>query len=260
MGVLNANDDSFYKQSHFTNADALKKINTMIEEGSDIIDIGAVSSRPGSVGISEEEELLRLKEIVNLIYTNKLYEKNDFSLDTYSPLCATYALDRGFKIINDITGLADDKVCELVSSHQAQVIIMHMQGTPQTMQENPHYEDVLTDVESFFKERIEKARAFGIKDIVLDVGIGFGKSLEHNLQLIKHLSHFQKLHLPLLIGASRKSMIDKIIPANPSDRLAGTLALHLKAVEEGASIVRCHDVKEHFQALKIMEVLDKTTI
>jgi dihydropteroate synthase len=260
MGVLNANDDSFYKESRFSNSDAIKRVEQLIEEGADIIDIGAVSSRPGSDKVPAKEELSRIKPIIDTLYKQKLYEKTIFSLDSYEPLVVEYALTHGFKIINDITALEDDEVCKLVASHQAKVVMMHMQGTPQTMQKNPHYEDVLTDVEDFFIRRIEKAEKFGIKDIVLDVGIGFGKTLEHNLQLIKHLSHFKKFQLPILIGASRKSMIDNITPTPPHERLAGTLALHLKAVEEGASIVRCHDVKEHFQALKVVEALDSTIV
>jgi dihydropteroate synthase len=171
-----------------------------------------------------------------------------------------YALDHGFSIVNDITGLENDKVAKLASKYSATVVIMHMQKSPKDMQVNPHYENLLTDIEEFFKDRVEKAESFGVNDIVLDVGIGFGKTLDHNLQLIKHLSHFQKFNLPILIGASRKSMIDMIIPTPIEDRLSGTLVLHLKAVEEGASIVRCHDVKEHVQALKVFEALRSTTL
>jgi len=260
MGVLNANDDSFYKDSRFNSSDAAFKIEQMIEEGADIVDIGAVSSRPGSEKVSADEELSRVKKIIDTVYEKKLYQKVKFSLDSYEPKVLEYALDHGFSIVNDITGLSNDAVAKLASSYNATVVIMHMQGSPKDMQKNPNYENVLVDIEEFFYKRIEKAVSFGIKDIVLDVGIGFGKTLEHNLMLIKHLSHFQKFDLPILIGASRKSMIDMITSSSVEERLSGTLVLHLKAVEEGASIVRCHDVKEHKQALKVFEALRETTI
>jgi len=152
--------------------------------------------------------------------------------------------------------LQNDAVCKLCAQYDATAVIMHMQGTPQTMQANPEYENVLSDVYSFFGERIAKADSFGIKDVVLDVGIGFGKTLEHNLLLMKHLENFLRLNKPILVGASRKSMIDKIYPASVEERLAGTLALHLESVKNGATILRVHDVKEHVQAMKIKEAFD----
>ena len=260
MGVLNANDDSFYKSSRFEGKSAVLRVEQMIEEGADIIDIGAVSSRPGSDIVDAKEELRRISPIIDAIYKQKLYEKTVFSLDSYQPLVLEYALERGFKIVNDITGLENDEVAKIVAKYEAKVVIMHMKGTPQDMQKNPHYENLLLDVEAFFEKRVQKAHDFGINDIVLDVGIGFGKTLEHNLQLIKHLSHFQKFALPLLVGASRKSMIDAISPSSADERLAGTLALHLKALDEGASIIRCHDVKEHKQAFDVSDALRGTLL
>lgn len=258
MGVLNANDDSFFKASRFKATEARVKIEKMIEEGADIIDIGGVSSRPNASVVSVAEELARVENIYALIAEEKLYEKVQFSCDSYAPSVIEKALDSGFSIVNDITGLADDAVCKLCASYDAQAVIMHMQGTPQTMQNNPHYESVLNDIKSFFEQRIAKAESFGVKDIVLDVGIGFGKTLADNLQLIKHLEHFLHLEKPLLVGASRKSMIDKIFPSVSEDRLAGTLALHLEALKNGASILRVHDVYEHKQALSVYEALAVT--
>ena len=255
MGVMNANDDSFYSGSRFSAKDAVSKIEKMIEEGADIIDIGAVSSRPGSVSVSAEEELARLKPVIDALYEQKLYEKVQLSLDSYSASSVSYALERGFHIINDITGLADDEVCRLIGSFKAKAVIMHMQGTPQTMQKDPRYTNIFKEMEAFFVERIAKAESFDIKDIVLDVGIGFGKSLEDNLALIHHLGHFKKLHKDILIGASRKSMIDKIAPSSVEERLPGTLAIHLKAYENGACIIRTHDVKEHAQAFKVHQAI-----
>lgn len=255
MGVLNANDDSFYEGSRFTGSSALRAIEQMIEEGAEIIDIGAVSSRPGSEPVTENEELERIRPIVDAIYDQKLYESVRFSADTYMPRVAEYVLNRGFSIINDITGFENDELCRVTAEFGATGVMMHMQGTPQTMQEQPHYDHLLTEITEFFEARLERMEKFGIKDVVLDVGIGFGKTLEHNLQLIAHMGHFLKLGHPLLIGASRKSMIDRIIPTPTEERLPGTLAIHLKAVENGAEIVRTHDVKAHRQALAVAEAI-----
>ena len=256
MGVLNANDDSFFQDSRFNSFEASLKIEKMIEDGANIIDIGAVSSRPGSLPVCEEVELERLKDIVDTIYSNKYYEKVDFSIDSYSPLVIDYVLNHGFKIVNDITGLENDEVCKIVAIYNAQVVIMHMQNNQTNMQDNPTYKNVILEIDDFFKERIEKAKSFGIEDIVLDVGIGFGKTLEHNLLLLKNLEHFKHFGYELLIGASRKSMINMITPCEIKDRLAGTLAIHLESLRNGASIIRCHDVKEHFQAIKVFEAIN----
>ena len=257
MGVVNANEDSFFEGSRFKGSEAVKYIKKMIEDGADIIDVGGVSSRPGSDVVSEDEEFERVKPIIDEVYKEKLYEKADFSLDSYSPKCLEYALDRGFKIVNDITALSNDEVAKITAKYEAKVVLMHMKGTPKDMQKNPIYDDVLLEVYQFFQKRIEKAKSFGIKDIVLDVGIGFGKKLEHNLLLLKHLECFLSFGYPLLVGASRKSMIDMITPSEVKERLPGTLALHLKAIQNGATIIRCHDVKEHFQALKVEEAFKR---
>ncbi|MDN5114904.1 dihydropteroate synthase [Aliarcobacter butzleri] len=256
MGVLNANEDSFFKNSRFDNSEACQRIEKMIEDGANIIDIGAVSSRPGSLPVSENIELDRLKDIVQTIYQNKYYEKVDFSIDSFSPKVIEYVLNHGFKIVNDITGLQNDEVCKLVSKYNAQAVIMHMQNNQTNMQNNPFYEDVIIEIDDFFTKRLEKVKSFGVKDIVLDVGIGFGKTLEHNLLLLKNLEHFKHFGYELLIGASRKSMIDKITPTEILDRLPGTLAIHLESIRNGASIIRCHDVKEHFQAIKVFEAIE----
>ena len=255
MGIINANDDSFFQKSRFKDVSALLKIEQMIEEGASIIDIGGVSSRPGSLHVSADEELSRIKPIVDALYAQKVYENTVLSIDSYEPNVISYVLERGFKIVNDITGLANDEVCKLCASYNAKAVIMHMQGKPEDMQRDPVYENVLYHVEDFFKERIEKAQNFGIKELILDVGIGFGKTLEHNIQLIKNLEHFLYLGYPLLVGASRKSMIDKISPSVTEQRLGGTLALHLKAVDNGASILRVHDVYEHIQAVHVRDAL-----
>lgn len=257
MGIINANDDSFYSVSRFDNASAISEIESMITNGATIIDIGAVSSRPNAVIVSPEEEMERVRAICDTIKSQKLYEKVTFSIDSYTPSVVEYALESGFKIINDITGANDDRLIELAVKYDAKLCIMHMQGTPQTMQKNPIYGDVMSEVNDFFEARIAKCEAFGLakENIILDIGIGFGKTLEHNITLIKNMRHFTKFGCQILAGASRKSMIDKIIPTPIEERLAGTLAIHLKALENGASIIRCHDVKEHKQAIDVYKTL-----
>lgn len=256
MGVLNANSDSFFENSRFSSSEASAKIEKMIEDGANIIDIGAVSSRPGSLAVSEDIEFERVKDIAKTIYENRYFEKVDFSIDSYSPKVIDYVLNCGFKIVNDITGLQNDEVCKLVAKYKAKAVIMHMQNNQTTMQDNPFYEDVILEIDDFFEQRVQKAKSFGIDDIVLDVGIGFGKTLEHNLLLLKNLEHFKHFGYELLIGASRKSMINAITPCKIEDRLSGTLAIHLQALQNGASIIRCHDVKEHFQAIKVFEAIN----
>lgn len=255
MGVINANSDSFYSGSRFIGQEAIVKIEQMINDGANIIDIGGVSSRPGSVAVSANEELARVKDILNLIKEKKLYKKATFSIDSYTPDVVEYALNSGFKIINDITGARDDRLIKLAIKYGAKLCIMHMQGTPESMQTNPIYENVVTEVDNFFATQIEKCEQFGLnrKEMILDVGIGFGKTLEHNLQLLKSHHHFTHFGCELLIGASRKSLIDKITPTPTQERLPGTLIIHTKAVERGASIVRCHDIKEHYQAFRVWE-------
>ncbi len=257
MGVANANEDSFFKGSRFVAEDTVTQCEKMIEEGASIIDIGAVSSRPGAEEVSVHKELERMKPICDMIYTEKLYDKATFSIDSYTPSVVEYALNRGFSLINDITGASNDDIIKLAVKHKAKLCIMHMQGTPQTMQKDPIYDDVMVEVSEFFEERIAKCEALGLspEHIILDVGIGFGKNLEHNATLIRNLTHFKHFGCELLIGASRKSMIDKIIPTSTVERLPGTLAIHLKAVENGASIIRCHDVAEHKQALAVFQAV-----
>ena len=255
MGVINANEDSFYKMSRFDESNVINKIESMVNDGANIIDIGAVSSRPGSISVSENEELKRIKPICDLIHQQNLQNRVTFSIDSYQPKVIEYALNKGFTIVNDITGLVDDNVAKITSSYDAKLVIMHMQKNPSNMQIEPKYENVILEISDFFEKQINKAQDFGVKEIVLDVGIGFGKTLEHNLTLLNNLEHFKKFGYELLIGASRKSMINNIVPTPIGDRLPGTLAIHLESIKKGASIIRCHDVKEHFQAIKVQEAI-----
>ena len=258
MGVLNANEDSFYAGSRFVGEAAVKRIGTMMEEGAQIIDIGGVSSRPGSEPVPVEVELSRVKPLCDAVRKHRLHERALFSIDSYTPEVVEYALQSGFGLVNDITGAWDERIIDLAVEHGAQLCIMHMQGTPRTMQQNPTYDDVTAEVDAFFAERIARCEARGLERerIILDVGIGFGKSLEHNLTLLRNHRNFLRHGCELLIGASRKSMIDRISPSPTEARLPGTLAIHLKAVENGATIVRCHDVAEHRQALAVWEAMN----
>jgi len=255
MGIINANDDSFFSGSRFQGNDAILKIKNMIKDGANIIDIGAVSSAPNSKIVDKDTELKRIKPICDIISKEKLYKKVTFSIDSYTPSVVKYALKSGFKIVNDITGLKNNKIAKLVAKYDATIVIMHMLGTPQTMQNNPTYDDVMIDIDKFFNKQIKKAKKYGIKNIILDVGIGFGKTLEHNLTLLQNLNHFTHFKYPILLGASRKSLIDKIIPTPTQDRLPGTLAIHLDGIKKGATIIRCHDVKEHKQAIEVQNAL-----
>jgi dihydropteroate synthase len=258
MGVLNANDDSFYAGSRFRGEAAVERIEAMIEEGAAIVDIGGVSSRPGSEPVSAEEELERVRPLCDAVREQRLHERALFSIDSYTPEVIRYALESGFGLVNDITGASDERVAALVAEYGAQLCLMHMQGTPRTMQKNPSYEDVTAEVDAFFAERIARCEALGLprERIILDVGIGFGKTLEHNLTLLRNHRTFLRHGCELLVGASRKSMIDRILPTPTEARLPGTLAIHLKAVANGATIVRCHDVAEHRQALAVWEAME----
>lgn len=253
MGILNVTPDSFYEESRVNEKNIIENINKIIEDGADYIDIGAQSTRPKAIQVGFEEENKRLKNIFKIIREQKLYENISFSIDSYYPEVMKNALDSGFNIINDITGLKNDETCKLAKSYKTKVVIMHMQNNPITMQNNPNYENVILEVDSFFKERIEKAESFNIEDIILDIGIGFGKTLNHNVELIKHLEHFTRFNYPLLVGASRKSLINDMHKSDTKDRLSGSISIHQKCLDNQASIIRCHDVMEHKQMMDVWE-------
>ena len=257
MAVLNINSDSFYPKSRFEARFAVEEARRMIDLGADIVDIGAVSSRPGSKSVQEEEELARLVPLLDAIEESGLSERALFSIDSHTPIVVEYALKRGFRLVNDIRGASDARLVELAVEYGARYCIMHMQGEPENMQKAPSYEDVTAEVGEFFEERIERCEKIGLKrdEIILDVGIGFGKSLQHNLMLLKNHKNFLRYGCELLVGASRKSMIDAIYPSPVEERLPGTIAIHLKAIENGASIVRCHDVAEHRQAIALWRAM-----
>lgn len=252
MGVLNFNEDSFNEASRTRLKDSVFKIEKMISDGAKYIDIGMVSSRPKSEKISSSDEFKRVKPVVDEIYRNKLFDKVSLSLDSYDETCLKYALDRGFKMINDIS--ANCSLAKLAMQFDAQYCLMHMKGTPKTMQDNVEDSDILDILDDFFKEKLKICEDFGAKKIFLDVGIGFGKTPRDNMILIKHLEHFLHFGYPLFIGANRKSLIDFYSKSSVEDRLPGSLFLHLKAFENGATIIRTHDVSEHVQMFKMMNI------
>ncbi|AJC93977.1 dihydropteroate synthase [Campylobacter volucris] len=260
MGVININEDSFNPQSRAKESEVLQKITQFIEQGADYIDIGAVSSRPKSVYCGKEEEFKRLKNTLDMIYQENLYNQCIFSLDSFDEYCLEYALDRGFKLINDISGLKNENLAKLALKYKATYMLMHMQNTPQNMQDDPHYEDVLAELDEFFAQKLAILERFGVKDVILDVGIGFGKSPWHNMMLIKHLEHFLHFEKELLIGASRKSVINAYFPSDVENRLAGSLYLHLEAFKNGASILRVHDIYDHKQMFELVKAMDELSL
>ncbi|MCX5776795.1 MAG: dihydropteroate synthase [Candidatus Firestonebacteria bacterium] len=258
MGVLNITPDSFSDGGiHFSEAGAVERALKMAEEGADIIDIGGESTRPGASKINYKEEMKRvlpaLKKIVKKI-------KIPISVDTYKYEVAKAALEEGAAIINDITGLAHSpKLAELTARANAGLIIMHIKGTPLNMQQQPKYKDVVKEIKNYLKKRAETGVEAGNKreSIIIDPGLGFGKTPEHNLIILKNLRDFVKLGYPVLIGASRKSFIGKILKTESNARLEGSLAVAVLAVKEGASIIRVHDVKETVRALRVAEAIMK---
>lgn len=255
MAIVNVTPDSFYASSRKDTQGAKDRIQALLTKEVGIIDIGGASSRPGSELIDSQSEIMRLKPIIEYIHTNKLYEKAEFSIDTYNPKTADYALSKGFTIINDISGFADEQMFEVAQKHKAKAILMHSKGTPKTMQNLTQYDDIFAEIDSFFAEKIEKCKAYNIQNIILDIGFGFAKTTQQNLALIKHLSHFLHFGFPLLVGASRKTTIGEITGRETQDRLAGSLALHLCALQNGASILRMHDEDSHIDMVKIYKAL-----
>ncbi|MFH2137566.1 MAG: dihydropteroate synthase [Candidatus Omnitrophota bacterium] len=258
MGVLNVTPDSFSDAGkYFDKEKALEHALRMEADGADIIDIGAESTRPGSSLVSPQQQLERIEEIVEVL-GKKL--RIPISIDTTYSVVAKRCLDLGAAIINDICALkSDPQMGKIIAQYKAGVILMHMQGTPQTMQDNPQYQDVIDDICKFFVEAKKRALSFGIEPerMAIDPGIGFGKTIEHNLQIIKFLSQFKVLGVPLLIGTSRKSFIGKILDVPVEERDFGTAASVAISVINGANIIRVHDVKKMKQVVKLSEEINK---
>lgn len=254
MGIINTSPNSFYTNSQQNSIDsALFKVEQMVQEGAIIIDIGGQSTKPNSLPITVEEELRRTVNVIEAI--KKKFSNLIISIDTYNATVASKAVEAGASIVNDISGGTFDKnMMATVANMNVPYVCMHIKGTPQTMQQNPIYDNVTQEVLSFFIDKINQAKQAGIKDVIIDVGFAFGKTIQHNFQLLKELSVFSILEKPILIGVSRKSTIYKTLGVTPEQALNGTTALHTICLLNGANILRVHDVKEAVECIKLFEM------
>ena len=256
MGILNITPDSFYKGSRYsTNEEILRAATQMLEDGADILDIGGYSSRPGAKDITVEEESNRVLKAVKLI--SRELPGTIISVDTFRADIARKAvIECGAHMINDISGGdADNNMFLIVEKLNVPYIMMHMKGNPRTMQNNPVYEDIVADILKWFGERIFKLKSEGVKDIIIDPGFGFGKTIDHNFELLRKLGDFSIAGLPVLVGISRKSMIWKTLDISADEALNGTTALNAIALFKGADILRVHDVKEAVQTIQLISKL-----
>jgi len=255
MGIINYTPDSYFADSRVKSIEqAVKKVESMINDGAVIIDIGAESTRPQSTPLTAEEEIGRLSIVLPCI--RKEFPKILISIDTYHAQTAKYAIDEGADIINDISsGLMDPEIITTVANAHIPYIAMHMQGTPSTMQINPHYNDVIEEINYFFSERLHILSDMGIHDIIIDPGFGFGKTIEHNYKILNHLKEFTIHNRPILVGLSRKSMIYKALDISPDNTLCPTSALNLQALINNADILRVHDVKEANYIIQLYNLL-----
>ncbi|MGI0406724.1 dihydropteroate synthase [Helicobacter himalayensis] len=249
MAILNVTPDSFYEESRKNSQQAIERVYELLELGVKFIDIGAASSRPGSEIIESSTEITRLKEICTEIKSQNLYKHALFSIDTYNPQTAAFALDSHFSIINDVSGFKHKDMARINASFGAIALLMHSKGTPKNMQQKAQYENLFSEIDAFFTQKIEEILSVGGKKIILDIGFGFAKTKEQNLALVSHLSHFKHFGYPLLLGASRKSTLGELTNKDAQNRLSATLALHLLGMQNGAEILRVHDEREHIDAL-----------
>ena len=260
MGILNITPDSFYSGSRYnTDDEILKAATRMLEDGADILDVGGYSSRPGAKDISTEEESNRVLKVIKLI--NREHPEAIISVDTFRAEIAKEAIvECGATIINDISGGdADINMFPVVRSLNVPYIMMHMKGDPRTMQNKPAYDDIVADILKWFGERIFKLKSAGVKDVIIDPGFGFGKTIEHNFELLRRLGDFSIAGLPVLVGISRKSMIWKTLNIDAEGALNGTTAMNAIALYNGADILRVHDVKEAVQTVKLIDKLRQKT-
>ena len=255
MGVINLTPDSFYDGGKLTSEkEILLQANKMLQEGATFLDLGAYSSRPGAQFVSEKEEIHRLLPVIKILLNE--FPETLLSIDTFRSNVANESIYAGASLINDISaGTLDDHMFKIIAQHQVPYAMMHMRGTPETMMQNTDYTDLTKEVIYYFSERIAKARSFGINDLIADPGFGFSKTLDQNYELFNDLELFRYLNVPLLIGISRKSMIQKKIKTTAADSLNGTTALHAIAIQKGASILRVHDVKEAFETINLLQNL-----
>ena len=255
MGIINLTPDSFYDGGKLTSEkEILLKAEKMLQEGATFLDLGAYSSRPGAQFVSEKEEIDRVLPVIKILLNE--FPETLLSIDTFRSNVANQSISAGASLINDISaGKLDDHMFKIIAQHQVPYVMMHMRGTPETMMKNTDYTDLTKEVLYYFSERIAKARSFGINDLIADPGFGFSKTLDQNYELFNDLELFRNLNIPLLLGISRKSMIQKKIKTTAANSLNGTTALHAIAIQKGASILRVHDVKEAFETINLLQNL-----
>ena len=256
MGILNATPDSFYNASRMEGEKEIAhRALQIISEGGDIIDVGAYSTRPGADEVTLEEEMNRLRYALDIV--TKVAPEAIISVDTFRADVAKMCVEEcGAHIVNDISGgTMDRRMFRTVAHLGVPYVLTHIQGTPQTMQQQCQYEDLIADIMLYFSQRVNDLRALGAKDIILDPGFGFGKTLAQNYELMQHLDDFSELGLPLLVGVSRKSMIHQLLGVTPAESLTGTIALQTVALTKGANIIRAHDVREAVESIRIVQAV-----
>lgn len=260
MGIININNESFYSGSRHTETTAiLRTAAQMLKEGATILDIGGQSTRPGSTTYSVDEELQRVLPAIEVLH--KEFPQAILSIDTFYAKVAREAAAAGASIINDISaGSMDSELIDTVAALQLPYVLMHMQGTPQNMQQNPQYENVIREILDFFIEKLALLRSKGIKDIIIDPGFGFGKTTLHNFCLLKYLSTFEMLQCPLLLGVSRKGMIYRTLGITPEEALNGTTVINTIGLLNGAQILRVHDVKAAVEAIKLYTTYKEASV
>lgn len=257
MGILNVTPNSFYDGGKHREINSIiHQVDKMLSEGADFIDIGAYSSKASAEFVSEKEEIERLKVVVKELINT--FPNIILSVDTFRAAVAMVAVEHGVAIVNDISaGLLDEKMLPTVADLKVPYIMMHMRGNPQSMQSLTKYDDIVKEITFYFSERIQKARSFGISDIIIDPGFGFAKTVEQNYEVLNKMELFSILELPLLAGVSRKSMIYKVLENTPQEALNGTSVLNTVALQKGAKILRVHDVKEAVECIKLVSKLNK---
>ena len=260
MGILNLTPDSFFDGGKYKDEiSILKQVEYMLEHGATFIDMGAYSSRPGADHVPEDEELQRMTPVIDLILKN--FPDTLISIDTFRSKVAAESIEHGATIINDIAaGNLDENMFATIAKHQVPYIMMHMKGTPQSMQKEAVYDNMVNDLRFYFSEKIRETTSKKINDVIIDPGFGFAKTTAQNYTLLNHLDMFQTFGLPILIGLSRKSMIYKVLGSSPQEALNGTTALHTVALLKGANIIRAHDVKEASECIKLVEALKENAL
>lgn len=253
MGILNVTPDSFFDGGRYTNnREVLQRVEQMLTDGATFIDVGGYSSKPNAAAVTVQEEKARTIPVVASIVQH--FPEAIVSIDTFRSDVAQLCLDQGAAIVNDISaGFLDPLMLKIVANYQVPYIMMHMKGTPQTMNTLTQYDDLIKEILFYFSERIAAARSLGISDLIVDPGFGFAKTIDQNFEVLRHLDLFKSLELPILAGVSRKSMIHKTLQITPEDALNGTTVLNTLALEKGAAILRVHDVKEAVETIKLWQ-------